>query len=106
MPNHDGKDYIVLESCNSTWLFNEEKWEFKRVLKGLDLDNNSASTEWRKYFGLEVDDESDAFVIKLNESGSRLLRAWQHRDPCKQCGYTETSEISLAEIKDQLREDI
>ncbi|NNN20918.1 MAG: hypothetical protein HKL80_02795 [Acidimicrobiales bacterium] len=102
MSSLDPSSIDTLESCNSTWMFDRQNMQFRRLLKGLDLDTMSASTNWRPYFGLEVDDESGAFVIKLNEPGTRLLRAWRHQDPCPQCGTSKTTEISLSDLKEAM----
>ena len=77
---------LVLESCHSTWLFDTERMRFRRVLKGLDVENHPASTGWRPYFGLDVDPVSESFVVLLNPEGTRLLRSWRHVDHCTQCG--------------------
>ncbi len=93
-------DLLVLESCHSTWLFDRAKMRFRRILKGLDLDVHQASTGWRDYFGIELDSDSESFVVLLNRSGTRLLRSWRHVENCKQCGTESTAEISLTELRE------
>jgi hypothetical protein len=88
----------VLESCNSTWIFDTERMRFRRILKGLDLDARQASTEWRPYFGLRLDRDSESFVVLLNPDGSRLLRSWRHVEHCPQCGGEATAELSVDEL--------
>src|ERR1019366_9320190 len=83
---------LVLESCHSTWLFDTERMRFRRVLKGLDLDNHPASTGWRPYFGLDIEPVSESFVVLLNPEGTRLLRSWRHVEHCAQCGGEATGE--------------
>ena len=95
----DRSDLLVLESCHSTWLFDPKKMRFRRILKGLDLDVQQASTGWRDYFGIELDPDSESFVVLLNKSGTRLLRSWRHLENCRQCGTESTSELSLAELR-------
>lgn len=90
---------FVLESCNSTWLFDTERGRFRRVLKGLDIGRHPTMTEWRSYARLEVDPRSEAFVVILNEEGTRMLRSWRHTDRCSQCGGRATAELSLAELR-------
>ena len=90
---------FVLESCHSTWLFDREPRRFRRVLKGLDLDNLQASTGWRPYFGLDIDPVSESFVVLLNPEGTRLLRSWRHVDHCSQCGGEATGELSLDDLR-------
>jgi hypothetical protein len=92
-------DPFVLESCNSTWLFDTERMRFRRVLKGVDVGRHAATTEWRPYFGLDVDPRSESFVVSLNAEGTRLLRSWRHTAQCTQCGGQATTELSLEEIR-------
>jgi len=89
----------VLESCNSTWIFDTEKMRFRRILKGLDLDARQASTAWRPFFGLHLDPGSESFVVLLNPDGSRLLRSWRHVEHCRQCGGEATAELSVDELR-------
>lgn len=88
--------FLVLESCHSTWLFDEGERRFCRVLKG-DL-ARSVSTEWRPYDRLVLHADSDAFVVFLDQSGSRLLRSWRHTAHCERCGGDVTAEMSLEEL--------
>lgn len=90
---------LVLESCHSTWLFDTERMRFRRILKGLDLDARQASTAWRPYYGLELDPDSETFVVLLNEEGTRLLRSWRHVERCPQCGGEATAELSVDELR-------
>ncbi len=90
---------LVLESCHSTWLFDTRRMRFRRILKGLNLDARNASTAWRPYFGLELDQYSESFVVMLNAEGSRLLRSWRHVEHCPQCGGEATAELSLDELR-------
>jgi hypothetical protein len=90
---------VVIESCNSTWLFDAERMRFRRILKGVDVGRHAAATEWRTYDRLDVDPYSESFVVVLNAEGSRLLRSWRHTDHCEQCGGEATGELSLDEIR-------
>ena len=78
---------------HSTWLFDTDRMRFRRVLKGLHLDNHPASTGWRPYFGLDIDPVSESFVVLLNPEGTRLLRSWRHVEHCTQCGGEATGEL-------------
>ena len=89
----------VFESCNSTWVFDREHRRFRRILKGIEVDEHAVLTEWRPYFGLEVADDSEAFTVLLNPEGSRLIRSWRHTGDCAQCGGHVTSELSLEDIE-------
>lgn len=90
---------VVIESCNSTWLFDTERMRFRRLLRGADVGPHVATTEWRAYSRLDVDPHSESFVVVLNAEGSRLLRSWRHTDGCAQCGGPTTAELSLDEIR-------
>jgi hypothetical protein len=94
---------LVLESCHSTWLFDTDRMRFRRVLKGLHMDNHPASTGWRPYFGLDIDPVSESFVVLLNPEGTRLLRSWRHVEHCTQCGGEATGELSLDELRSAAR---
>jgi len=90
---------LVIESCNSTWLFDSERMRFRRILKGVDVGRHPAATEWRPYFGLDVDPSSESFVVVLNAEGTRLLRSWRHTEQCSQCGAQATAELSLDDVR-------
>ncbi len=90
---------LVLESCHSTWLFDTERMRFRRILKGLEMEAPPAATEWRPYFGLDIDPYSESFVVRLNAEGTRLLRSWRHVDRCTQCGGQATTELSVDELR-------
>lgn len=92
-------DFLVLDSCHSTWLFDMPAKRFRRILKGLDIDPAVAATDWRSYDRLELSDGSDAFVVLLNPAGTRRIRSWRHVDGCEQCEGEQTVELSLEEIR-------
>ena len=87
----------VIESCNSTWLFDTRNKRFRRVPRGMAVDLPAAG-DWERYVKLEIDVDSDAFLVTLNESGTRLLRSFRHNEPCDQCGPGKTTELSLEAI--------
>ena len=91
----------VFESCNSTWVFDRERMRFRRILKGIEVEQHLVATEWRPYFGLEVADDSEAFTVLLNPEGTRLIRSWRHTGDCAQCGGggPVTAELSLEDIE-------
>lgn len=89
----------MIESCNSTWLFDSARLRFRRVPKGTSLDVPASPEEWERYYTLELDPDSDAFVVTLNEAGTRLLRSYRHRVPCPHCGGNATTELSLEAVK-------
>jgi len=90
---------LVLESCHSTWIFDMAAMRFRRLLKGIGLDAGAAATEWRQYYGLELDPESESFVVLLNPEGTRRLRSWRHLEHCQQCGEDLTEEFSIDDLK-------
>ncbi|MGO9910037.1 MAG: hypothetical protein ACLPQS_02570 [Acidimicrobiales bacterium] len=92
-------DFLVLDSCHSTWLFDVAGRRFRRVLKGLDVDPSLAATDWRPYERLELADGSEAFVVILNPAGTRRIRSWRHVDGCEQCEGERTSELSLEDLR-------
>jgi hypothetical protein len=92
-------DYITIDSCHSLWIFDPSNQRFRRVLKGLGHGSESARTEWRFYHELDLDPDSDAFVVVLNHAGTRMLRSWRHQGvTCLQCGASGTEELSLESI--------
>jgi hypothetical protein len=89
---------LVVDSCHSTWLFDAPARRFRRILKGLDVDPALAATDWRPYERLEFSEGSDAFIVLLNEAGTRRIRSWRHIDGCEQCEGERTSELSVEDI--------
>jgi hypothetical protein len=89
---------LVVESCHSVWLFDEENRRFRRMVKGLGPDVTVA-TDWRPYDHLVIDEQSDAFLVFLDENGTRLLRSRRHLgDDCDRCSTERTRELSLLAI--------
>ena len=68
-------EVLRLESANSIWLFEVDRMRFRRVPRGTDPSALSVAAEWQPYFGLEVEPETGAFTVALNEDGTRRLRA-------------------------------
>lgn len=92
-------NFLVLDSCHSTWLFDVANRRFRRVLKGLDVEPSLAATDWRSYERLELAEGSEAFVVVLNAAGTRRIRSWRHVDGCEQCEGERTSELSLEDLR-------
>jgi hypothetical protein len=92
-------DVIIVESCHSTWVFDPDRKQFCRILKGIEVAHRPVSTEWRAYWQLEMDPQTDAFCVYLNASRTRLIRLWRHTQDCVQCGVHDTTELSLEDIK-------
>ncbi len=90
---------LIFESCHSTWLFDTYNLRFRRTLKGVNIGEHPATTQWRPYYGITVDPLSEAFTVLLDPEGTRLLRSWRHTHACSQCGGHSTAELSLDEMR-------
>jgi hypothetical protein len=88
---------LVLESCHSTWYFDEANRRFYRVLREGPSDAG-VPTPWQDYFALTLEDDSEAFTVWLNEDGTRRLRSWRHRERCEACDTEATAELDLSAI--------
>ena len=66
-----------IESAHSTWLFDPDRRRFRRLPPDVDPDAPALESDWEPYWSLEVDDETGAFTVTLNEDGTRLLRAFR-----------------------------
>ncbi|MHB8246591.1 MAG: hypothetical protein ACYDGN_14825 [Acidimicrobiales bacterium] len=97
--NSSDGEFLVLDSCHSTWLFDVAGRRFRRVLKGLDVEPSLAATDWRPYERLELAEGSEAFVVVLNPAGTRRIRSWRHVAGCEQCEGERTSELSLEDLR-------
>jgi len=91
--------YITVDSCHSRWVFDPDRHRFRRILKGPGFDEHPTVTDWRPYVDLLADPYSDAFIVILNESGTRMLRSWRHTEGvCAQCGEAKTEEVLVDEV--------
>jgi hypothetical protein len=93
----DPNRFLVVESCHSTWLFDEVDHRFSRVLKAGTP--SAVVTDWRPYDRLVLAEDSDAFVVFLDASGTRLLRSTRHTTHCERCGGEVTGEMSLEDLR-------
>jgi hypothetical protein len=73
---------LAIETCAGTWLFDERRLRYTRVPAGAA---EHPARSWRRYDRLLVSPHSDAFIVFLDSSGTRLLRSWRHRAPCPRC---------------------
>jgi len=94
----DDSRFLVVESCHSTWLFDETDRRFSRIVKGAH-EGSAVVTDWRPYDRLVLADDSDAFVVFLDSSGTRLLRSTRHTTHCERCGGEVTTEMSLEDLR-------
>ena len=99
-----GNDMQVIESCNSTWVFDPPRMRYRRVPKGTAIDVPAAADDWQSYFSLELDSDTGAFVVALNEAGTHLLRSYRHHVPCPHCDADATAELSLEAVKRYIEE--
>ena len=90
---------LVLESCHSSWVFDTEAPRFRRILKGIEVNDHRVATEWRPYYGLVLSENSAAFTVLLNAEGTRMIRSWRHTPDCPECGRQVTAELSRADIE-------
>ncbi|MHB8294127.1 MAG: hypothetical protein ACYDH5_05770 [Acidimicrobiales bacterium] len=86
-----GSGTVVVESCNTTWLFDTERMRFRRLPRGMNVDPGLPGCEWTPYRSLEFEDGTDAFVVSLNDEGTWLLRSWRHGQSCA-CAERGTPE--------------
>lgn len=70
-----------IESTHSIWLFDAERMRFRRLPRDADPDAPSLESDWEPYFALEIDADTGAFTVALNEERTRLLRSWREPDP-------------------------
>lgn len=89
---------IIYESCHATWVFDRETMRFRRILKGIEIDGRPVATQWRPFFGVELDEDSDGFTVLLNSQRTKLIRSWRHTHDCTQCGGHVTEELSIEEV--------
>ena len=90
---------ITLDSCHSTWIFDNRQLRFCRILRGIAVGRRRVSTEWRPYWELEIDPHGKAFTVVLNETRTRLIRSSIHTQDCARCGGFPTTESSLGDIQ-------
>ena len=74
-------EVLRLESSNSIWFFEIDRMRFRRVPRGTDPSNPALANDWQPYFGLDVEADTGAFTVALNEDGTRRLRAVRVETP-------------------------
>ena len=92
-------DLMIFESCHATWLFDMEAMRFRRILKGVEVDGRPIATQWRAFYGVELDEHSESFTVQLNREHTKLLRSWRHTHNCTQCGGNVTAEFALDDLQ-------
>jgi hypothetical protein len=89
----------ILESCHSTWIFDNEQMRYRRILNDIGVEHRSVSTQWRPYFHLQSDPQEETFTVALNADRTRLIQSWRHTPDCVECGGHVTAELSLEDIR-------
>ena len=74
----------MLESCSSTWIFDEAARRFRRVPRGAPV-SLSVPAQWAEYHHVELDEPRSSFTVELDPHGTRLLRVSLHNHPCPRC---------------------
>jgi hypothetical protein len=93
---------IAIESCHSTWVFDEDRMRFRRILKDTEVGGQPVTTGWRPYSRLEAPPGSQTFTVYLNAAGTRMLRTWRHTADCQECGVHRTGELSLEMLRNAI----
>ena len=73
--HHHVVDSVILESCHSTWIFDSEQKKFCRMLKGIEVTDRPVTTEWRPYWDLLLDPQTETFTVYLNAAHTRQIRS-------------------------------
>ena len=73
---------FVLESCHSTWVFDTERMRFRRLLKGIEVEQHPVATQWRPYYGLELKDDSEEFTVGFRWLLAFDTEPWTLTDYC------------------------
>jgi hypothetical protein len=92
---------MIIASCHSSWIFDIDRGRFRRVLKVADVGPRDVATPWSPYYGLELDPNSESFVVLLNPEGTRLLSSWRHTGDCVQCGGHAMPPLSCRSTKSE-----
>lgn len=82
---------LRIETANSVWTFDPERMRFWRVPRGLDVNSPATARAWQPYHRLEIDSETGAFSVWLDEHGTRRLRSYR----VEPVGVDVTRELRL-----------
>ncbi|HVM39874.1 MAG TPA: hypothetical protein VM618_03720 [Acidimicrobiia bacterium] len=89
-----------LESCHSIWVIDTDAQRFCRLPRGSRVDLASVQGKWEDYAGFEIHEDGSR-VLVLNDSHTRLLRFWEHGDPCPHCAQDRTEELSVQPVEER-----
>lgn len=87
------------DSCHSIWVLDTERRQFCRLPQGSKVDAATMRDQWKPYVDFEQHDDG-ARVLVLNESRTKLLRFWEHLDPCPHCATDHTEEIRVTPVEE------
>lgn len=77
----DAPSLTTIETCHSTWQFDEANHRFRRMLRHRLVQD--VSTEWRAYDRLVADPSWTAFVVLVDRARSRVLVGRRCGDECR-----------------------
>lgn len=75
----------ILETCTGTWEFDVGNRRFRHLPPGVASSFRSSEEAWQPYARLELDSDGVGFTVVLNHTGTRVLRADRHLEPCSSC---------------------
>lgn len=82
--NQPSGELVVVESCTTTWAFDQTRKRFCRLPRGLEL--SATSAEWRPFHSMSVDRQAGTLEVSLDQAGTNLLKSDIHTGPCPDCG--------------------
>lgn len=83
-----------IESCHSLWILDAEDKRFVRLPRDSKADAAALKEQWEPYYAHELHDDG-AHVLALNTSKTRLLRFFEHSEPCPHCARDKTEELRV-----------
>lgn len=88
-------DLVVVDSCHSTWLFDQARRRFRRSVKARA--GEPVSTAWRPFDRVIFDPGSEVFYVQLSADDDRRVESWRHVDArCHRCGAARRSARAIA----------
>ena len=87
-----------IESCHSVWILDHEDKQFARLPIGSKADFSALKDQWERFYDHEVHDDG-SHVLVLNEPKTRLLRFFEHSEPCPHCARDKTEELRVEPVE-------
>ncbi len=94
---NESERFEQIESCNSLWIFDTEEKRFLRLPRTGPRPTSISmypDGTWESYKTLTIDPVGGEFIVRLNESGSRMLRSQRHGNPCPLCVEEPGSQMT------------